>query len=323
MLSVIVNWLNENISDIPILAIVISAVLYIVFSALGLLNIVYANYLLLALLAALSWRILSITQKMKNAFIKIDTTFAYQNKNNEKITGKISKISDDVLSLVNEDTAFIDEFDNLEEFYDSLEKKEIAASKRVWLMHLDPWPPTSSKCNSRGRVDYFDNILKIVKGKDEIEVKRIINIPNLEKLEWVENLVKETDQRDNFHLAYINVKNIEYFFPTTISCQIIDEDKIFLLNPLLNHIPRTSFKKCVYIENRKVTAIYEDYYERLWSELENENCAFGCIIKGGKGTDLFDNNLQRIKNDINKRSDQHTIADIVSVNVPTITHPIK
>ena len=47
-------------------------------------------------------------------------------------------------------------------------------------------------------------------------------------------------------------------------------------------------------KNAKIVSIYEEYNNRFWDELTKENCSFGCLVKDGPGSALFESNLNKI-----------------------------
>jgi len=283
MSTVIMNWINKYISEIPIYAIVCSIFLYFLLAALRLLNVEIASFILLALLASISLHILNMAKKVDYSL------------------DKISKIFNDVTILKNGSPALITGLSNQEIFYGILKEKVNEASERVWLMHFDPWAPDAPEYSDCEKEKYFDFSKNFAIEHPHVDVKRIIGIPNQNKLDWVEQLVEDTREIRNLHLGYLYVGDIQNSFPRSVtSCQIIDKNKIFLLNPLLNHIPPGDFKKCIYIENREIVSIYEQYYERIWNEITEYNSPYGCLLKDGPGRALFDQNVKKIQDNFNK-----------------------
>jgi len=224
----------------------------------------------------------------------------------KKLSASVADIDTQLKDLKKESSATVRELDSQSEFYRVLNDKVLSAKSRVWLMHLDPYAPDSVVYSDLARTEYFKNCAEKAIAQNNVqhpvEFRRIIGIPTMGKLEWTERLINETKDLKNLHLAYIHIDDIAESFPVSVtSCQIIDNRAVFLLNPELNVVPEGKFKTCVIIENEKVVQVYKDYYEKIWSLLEEKNSKKGCIIKNGPGTALFEKNKERIIDDINNR----------------------
>jgi len=88
------------------------------------------------------------------------------------------------------------------ELYTMLEKEVVNATRRVYLMHLDSQPPTSSFYGDHNRSEYFDNCLQKAQ-EGRIKFRRIVNIENEEMLIWVKKLIEDTSLLLNYQIAYI------------------------------------------------------------------------------------------------------------------------
>jgi len=244
----------------------------------------------------------------KGNFVEIHDAYRAQGEANGLITDSIKEMKIQLDDLKRESNAKVRELDSQPVFYRELKKQVLLAEKKVWLMHLDPYAPDSVKnYNDKSREDYFDACKKMAQDQngvsDPVDFRRIINIPTMEKLEWTEKLIESTKNLQNLHLAYIYVDDIENSFPVSItSCQIMDDNAVFLLNPELNVVPGGTFKKCILIENQNVVKVYEAYYNRIWEELQKSDSKLGCIIKDGPGTEQFTQNKQRIIDNIKKQA---------------------
>jgi hypothetical protein len=245
--------------------------------------------------------------EFKGNFVEIHAAYKAQGEANGWITDSIKEIQVQLDDLKRESNARVRELDSQPVFYRELKKQMLLAEKKVWLMHLDPYAPDSVKnYNDKSREEYFkvckDRALDQNGVSNPVEFRRIINIPTMEKLDWTEKLIESTKDLQNFQLAYIYVDDIENTFPVSItSCQIMDNNAVFLLNPELNIVPGGAFKKCILIENQNVVSIYDTYYTHIWEELQKTDSKLGCIIKDGPGTELFYQNKQRIIDNIKKQ----------------------
>nr|WP_321498407.1 hypothetical protein [uncultured Methanolobus sp.] len=281
------NRIYGIVSYISIIAALICIIIYFISGKIG--WTINGVDILLSLLASISIFIIANAKKT------------------EMVHDKVNLIYDDVSVLRNASPTLLTEISNEKDFYVLLDEKVKKSSHRVWWMHLDPWEPNSPQVAEEQRQIYFNNMLQYIKLNPRIVYKRIISIPDNAKLAWVEKLINDTSEYNNLELAYINIDCIEKFgtksVMTVISCQIIDNDKMFLLNPLLNYVPEATgtFKKCLYFENKEIVSIYQEYYSKLWDTITSGGNLHGCLLKSGVGSKRFYDNIDRIKKDIADR----------------------
>lgn len=289
----IIDFVNDRASHIGLLILLISALLYGIVNALHLINEIVGISVICAFLSAIAIYLICIRVTVEKSFLFIKRL----NDSTKNVIIPLTKQS---------------------ELYTELENKVVHANRRVYLMHLDSKPPTSSTYNDNNRIKYFKNCLaKAEEGR--VKFRRIVNIENQEMLDWVENLINATDDLQNYQIAYIKTgdKGIENNFPFTItSCQIIDDDKMFLLNPVQNYVPRGEFLDCAYIENTEIVTVYAEYYNKLWIHLNDTECKYGFMIKDGPGTRLFKENKQKIIDNFVKNSDDKSTVH----NIKMLTH---
>jgi hypothetical protein len=190
-----------------------------------------------------------------------------------------------------------------DELYEKLGDAIKNANNRVLIMHLDPHSPEYH--DNSERTAYFNLIFDLIKRKPQITMKRITSLCELEKAQWLWRIMEDTRGVERLDIAYINIPNLEkMFLSTVVSCQIIDEDKIFLLNPMCNTVPACgTCGESLYIESKKVVEVYAKYYDRLWdhAQLRVEGC---CVLKSGKNCDFV-----ALTNIIDKLKRQQTNPD--------------
>lgn len=300
------EWVRDHIVDVVLMSAAVGLIaIYLALDLLDIQQFVIVDAIMLFLLAEVSLYSISMGYKNESSFEKINSSLQKNSVDNETLNESVKAINSEIKDIKKESTATVRELNSQAEFYRVLNDKVMSATNNVWLMHLDPHAPDSDIYSDPVRKDYFDNCLKKAKTQS-IEIRRIISIPTPGKLEWTQNLVRDTKDLRNFLLAYIDIPDIENSFPISVtSCQIIDNRVMFLLNPSLNVVPEGEFRKCIIIENENVVSIYKRYYESIWDSLKERNGKLGCIIKDGPGTAHFDRNLQRIKDDIARKSLQH------------------
>jgi hypothetical protein len=203
-------------------------------------------------------------------------------------------------SIENKENASIRILKDQPTFYATLKEAVCNSKTEVMFIHLDPEVATQSNSND-GRVGYFDSAHEYVR-THSIHLRRIISIPNENKLEWTKNLIENTKDIATMDFAYVKIDPIEKSFPeTVISFDIIDNDRLFLMNPNLNYIPlgRTfPYSGILDIECEEAVKVYKEYFERLWTEITKPNSKSGCYLKKGLDCSHFDKNLKRIKADM-------------------------
>jgi len=211
------------------------------------------------------------------------------NVTHSKFQNELEKLRSDI---ENSNNASIEVFKNRIDFYDKIGEERLKAQSIVQLTLLDSYSPYKNEEN-KARRDYFDNDIKNIKELNSRCVKfyRILSIETEEKWKWVKRLIEETEDLDNVFLAYIKVGDIEKSvpFPKLLSLQIIDNEKVFMLNPKFSYMPN-DYESCYYMKNKEVAEIYVDYYKNVWASLKNSE--HGCIIKSGK--DNYEDKMNEI-----------------------------
>ncbi len=251
-----------------------------------------SDTVLLAFSFTIALFLLNFSDKVKGDLEKIDTSLV---KSNENIRTSLVKANEDMkvnleridASLkANEDTAKVQIIDSSEDLYRVLKEKIKGAKHEVRIMHLDPHSP--DLFGNETRSDYFKFFFDFAEEHRNITMKRITSIVYKDKGEWLLNKMNETKHLDKLSMAYINTGDLEdlevSLLKTVVSCEIIDNDKVFILNPLSNTVAN-EFDKCVYIENKKVAETYIAYYDKLWNiaQLKHHGCR---IIKAGTTCDF-------------------------------------
>jgi len=211
------------------------------------------------------------------------------NVTHSKFQNELEKLRSDI---ENSNNASIEVFKNRIDFYDKIGEERLKAHSIVQLTLLDSYSPYKNEEN-KARKDYFDNDIKNIRELNSRCVKfyRILSIETEEKWKWVKRLIEETEDLDNVFLAYIKVGDIEKSvpFPKLLSLQIIDNEKVFMLNPKFSYMPN-DYESCYYMKNKEVAEIYVDYYKNVWASLKNSE--HGCIIKSGK--DNYEDKMNEI-----------------------------
>lgn len=215
----------------------------------------------------------------------------FQENSLQTIQNKFDALDVTVRSINN---ASIEVFSNQNWFYDKLRQSRLDARESVFLTQLDPWPPSGYE-QSGERQEYFKSDLEYAKNHPRVDIRRIVSIPSKEKLAWIKDWVEQMKDIPNFHLAYINLENIEKSspFPKMLSLQIIDKEEVFLLNPQYSYMPRT-YAKCIYMKNKEVGEVFTEYYLEIWKKLAMcEDLNIGGMLKSG--IVIMDENIAAIE----------------------------
>jgi hypothetical protein len=246
---------------------------------------------------SITFFILGFSIKTKEGISKLDSLvndvknlINYLNTHLIEIKDEVKK-ANTLLTEKNEDDAKILVINSSEDLYSLLTEKIKTAKERVLIMHLDPHSPDYHQNDARS--DYFKFVFEFIEKHGEITMRRITSLPEREKAEWLKTVMeKEINKIEKLDIAYINIENLEKNLEnnegvsTVVSCQIIDEDKIFILNPLWNTVLACGeCGECLYIESKKVVKVYERYFDTLWgyARTKSKGC---CILKRGRECDF-------------------------------------
>lgn len=156
----------------------------------------------------------------------------------------------------------------------------------VWLTSLNDRNPNIK--GSQIRKKYFDSVFPFAKKNKIVEVRRIVKITTLEKLEWVKEQIESTKNIENISIAYIDA-NVKI-----LNLQVFDEKRMLLWNPGQDKVSQ-QHNKFIYSENIDVVEMFAEYYENIWQDLQ-KNCG-GFILKEGNNYDINEMNdkLELIK----------------------------
>lgn len=202
--------------------------------------------------------------------------------------------------------------ENSKQYFSFLEYNVICSKTILRLMNLDEHPPTKAHYSDyEVRKRFFDTLIEFAQGHKDVKIRRIVSIPDQERFEWVKSEIEKTKDCPEFHFAYIKIdRDKPRFFKSVTGCNIIDENKIFLFNPITDVVHKT-FKPCIFVENQPVSIdnqianaenqpiiyVYKGYFDLLWSELEAGNSEIGYLLKGNA---INTENLNRLEKFLQK-----------------------
>lgn len=174
-----------------------------------------------------------------------------------------------------------------DDFYKSALEYMDFSDSSIWLTSLNDRALTST--GSSIRQEYLKSVFPFAKKHKNVEVRRIVRIPTLEKLKWVEEQIKETEHLDNVSIAYIE-DDIRI-----LNLQIFDEKRMLLWDPGRTIVSQ-QHDKFIFTENDSVVEMFSGYYENIWQDLRRNRGGF--ILKDGLNNSDINNKLQIIRNNI-------------------------
>lgn len=246
------------IRHLSLIVICLSMALYIVLTVTSGANgkaIEYTTICIMGLLLSLTWFVMGEHRRILEKISEIQDEDNEIKCNCDEFNSKLMKIDDGLNSLTTMDNKLqtletnvskllhknpvsVEIIEDPDEFYKKLKDAESTATVRIWVTHLDPYPPTSRKLETSAtneRTAYFNFLNDFAKAHPKVEVKRIIGISTIEKLEWLKEQMVLTKDIDNISFAYIRADCFGHgdsLSPlTVVSCQVIDDNKTFVLNP--------------------------------------------------------------------------------------------
>lgn len=183
------------------------------------------------------------------------------------VTTKMGKGSDDFYSL-------------------ALEYLNVSNST-IWLTSLNEKDPNVK--GSIMRTKYFKEVIPFAKkNKSNVEVRRIVKIPTLEKLEWVKKQIESAKNLENVSFAYIDKDT------KILNVQIFDEKKMLLWDPGQDRVSQ-KHNKFICSENADVVEMFSEYYENIWKELSNNRGGFIIKDRNKSSRAEIEQRLQKIK----------------------------
>jgi len=176
--------------------------------------------------------------------------------------------------------------------------------------------------------NYFENEIKFCNDKSSVQVFKIVSIHTAKKFRQCKKLVDDAiaSKLQNFHLAYLNIKEFDNNnLPKIIGVQII-EDEVILMDPSFARIDLgNNDKNPLFIKSSKIAEIYFNYHDQLWSEIaeyhanqsnyENNDGYSGYILYDGEVEKPIDNNIWKKINSNMPESEQLGREDLKKIGI--------
>jgi len=200
----------------------------------------------------------------------------------------------DIKKLLSEKDDHIIEGETLDaqEFYRKLRQSVSKAKKSIDLMSMRDSKPDEMSGVVELK-DYFENIEKIIKRNNSIQIRRIVSIGSETKFDWVCETIKKFKEKNNFSMRYMklpsNISDISTT-PYPLNVQIIDGKEIFIINPKQGYMVITGKSKLnIRIKSDKIGEVLTEYYDACY----DNKCEV--IFEGKK---IYTNRLKEIMKDL-------------------------
>lgn len=179
-----------------------------------------------------------------------------------------------------------------EEFYRSMRLLIAQASSEILLVHHEPFPP-DIRPDPRHEISEYFHTLDNVISKNTVPVRRIVTIPNPEKLNWVvSEMLRKHKKDDNFDVRLSNLLEFEgdklvrvheeEMVP--LSIQIVDRRYVYIVN--IGSGFHTSFPGSdLFLDSPSAAEYFRTYFEKYWAVCDE--------LK--RGTQVFEDRVEAVR----------------------------
>lgn len=176
---------------------------------------------------------------------------------NRVIINNLDRVRETLLSQKSHEAAICDQRNFYVHLTDALSRVQFT----VDLTQLDAAPPSAYGLPEK--IDYFNLSTRTVIEKPHVRFRRIVAIPNFEKLAWVRQVLEQVKNNANFNLHYVDIATEKFFMPP-LSIQIIDRKELCMVDPTRGFLPIAGGDKSLWIRSDSICEIFSEYYEKFW-----------------------------------------------------------
>jgi len=194
----------------------------------------------------------------------------------DKLTGELKEIADKINAsknlfekikshLIVRESKLIE---NKNDFFDDLEtaRKNAPDNTEIRIMNFTMTIKEQKEKNAR---DYFEKEIDFYYKRNNVKLFKIVSIHTKEKFKECWELLKKAKGLENFHLAYLNIKEFNNnILPKITGVQIIN-DVVILMHPTSARIDTPDHRKPIFIKSEEIAEIYSDYHRKIWEEIED------------------------------------------------------
>lgn len=250
------NWIIDFIQTEFEMIIIIPALAFILFQRVQGIAHGFDSNAFFALLIGLAARIVrfkyqsdSHYKQMNNSLKSIEIELE---KNREQISNSMSS------SLLHQA-----ERCDRPQFYRRMLSALSEAKFTVDLTQFDSHPPKHFATEEMQA--YFVAQELKVKNDLNVEFRRIVAIPTLEKLEWVLDFLDNIGECPNFQVSSIDLA-VNSDLPPPLSLQIFDKKQICLVDPTRGHMSHNEHNNMLWCNGEAVARVFNIYYSELYSK---------------------------------------------------------
>lgn len=147
------------------------------------------------------------------------------------------------------------------EFYVHLAQAVSRAKSRIDLTHHQPLPPTMTSIEDKRA--YFELIDTVIL-TGALTVRRLVSVPNVAKLEWIEELLERYKECPRFHLRVSPVVRTTIDVMSPMSVQIVDDRECFIINLARGSHTESEDDVDLWIEGGETSRYFARYFEEYW-----------------------------------------------------------
>jgi len=144
-------------------------------------------------------------------------------------------------------------FKTMDEYYEFL-SVEVQGAKRLRTLNFMLTPPDKDGM-STNRKKYYEKQWERIKNNG-LQVTRIVSIPNMEKLQWIREQLREFQGRSNYSIGYVDI--ISQTKTSMLTFVIIDDTKV-----CFGFQGSAEVQMYLYIESKDVWNVFMEYYKTL------------------------------------------------------------
>jgi hypothetical protein len=147
-------------------------------------------------------------------------------------------------------------------FYIRLTNAVEHAEHAIDLTQLDALPP--EQYGIPEKMKYFALSNELVRTKPHIRFRRIVAIPNIDKLKWVREVLNSVKDCPNYNMHYVDIASERFFMPP-LSLQLVDRRELCMVDPTRGFLTVAGQDRSLWIKSTDIVEVFAEYYEKFWT----------------------------------------------------------
>jgi hypothetical protein len=220
---------------------------------------------------------------LRNNLAELDELINRFSNTSDNLNNHINNCSNrPVENLIKESYIIKKPSDFYKKLFDLREKSQSNTSIRL-MNFSTTYINANDKETRESATKYFNNELSFYKEKPDTSVYKIVSIHTKEKLDELKKLVTEVERRRlrNFHVAYLNIKQLNNNIPEIISVDVLGDELLFM-HPKYGRITDKANWAAMYMKSNELARIFEGYHIHLWNMIESDTSEERGFILYGK-----------------------------------------